>query len=521
MKKGEQVMPKISVIIPVYKAEKYLRKCVESIMYGEEQDLEVILVEDCSPDGSWQLCQQLAEEFAQVKCLRNDRNSGVSYTRNRGLDTASGQYVLFVDSDDWVSCRYAKTLIEAQEANPGKLVVCSYTFIDYVSQSRCIRDLPEVSVLQRRDFLRLSDGVLLQQLWNKIFSLELIRKTGIRFDETICMGEDYQFVMDVLEAAECQECVLLHQPLYYYIRRNEGSLMSNWASVENFQRAIGWLERMSGICGISKTDVHCASQLKELYRYSIAVSPKLSGREKRQAIREVMGSEWNAGDCILQYKYRLREALNRLKSSVCYFSGCVQGKLQKWKNNLKACSYRKLFRDGSLTVISQNCIGGVFSHDMHLPFQSPTVNLCIPAADYVKFVNNLEHYLQMELELHWGEEYPVGRLDDVEILFVHYDTCLEASEAWERRKKRVNLRNVLVLSTDRDGFDETVFEQWKTITYPKLLFTARKEFAADPDSLFFPEYEGAGCVLDLISKRKFYKGNRLIRKGQQAMIPRQ
>jgi uncharacterized protein (DUF1919 family) len=239
----------------------------------------------------------------------------------------------------------------------------------------------------------------------------------------------------------------------------------------------------------------------------------LSGREKRQAIREVMGSEWNAGDSLLQYKYRLREALNQLKSSVCYYSGRAQGKLQRWKNALKVYSHRKLFRDGSLTVISQNCIGGVFSHDMHLPFQSPTVNLCIPAADYVKFVNNLEHYLQMEPELHWGEEYPVGRLDDVEILFVHYDTCLEASEAWERRKKRVNLQNVLVLSTDRDGFDETVFEQWKTISYPKLLFTARKEYSRHPDSLYFPEYQDDGCVPDLIPKREFYKDHVLIHKA--------
>lgn len=514
-------MPKISVIIPVYKAEKYLRKCVESIVYGEEQDLEVILVEDCSPDGSWQLCQQLAEEFAQVKCLRNDRNSGVSYTRNRGLDTASGQYVLFVDSDDWVSGSYAKTLIEAQEANPRKLVVCGYTFLDHVSKSRCIYDLPGTSTLPRQDFLKLADAVLLQQLWNKVFSLELIRKTGIRFDETICMGEDYQFVMDVLEAADCQECVILHKPLYYYVRWNNVSLMSTWASGENYCRALAWMERMSRICGLPEPEEHSVRLLKEQYLYSLAISSKLSGREKRQAIRELMGSQWNAGCGLRQYKHRFTEARNRFKNTIRDFLNRVRGKLRSWKNNRKIRPVRKLFRDGSLTVISQNCIGGVFSHDMHLPFQSPTVNLCIPAADYVKFVNNLEHYLQMEPELHWGEEYPVGRLEDVEILFVHYDTCLEAGEAWERRKKRVNLRNVLVLSTDRDGFDETVFEQWKTITYPKLLFTARKEFAADPDSLFFPEYEGAGCVLDLISKRKFYKDNRLIRKGQQVMTPRQ
>lgn len=169
-----------------------------------------------------------------------------------------------------------------------------------------------------------------------------------------------------------------------------------------------------------------------------------------------------------------------------------------------------------ITIISQNCIGGVFSHDMGQEFRSPTVNLFIPAADFIKFVNNLEHYLAAELELHWGEEYPVGKVDDVELHFVHYETCQQASEAWERRKKRVDLSKVLVLSTDRDGFDEVVFEQWKTISYPKLLFTARKEYADHPDALYFPKYEEFGCVPDLIPKREFYKGHMLCQKANEA-----
>ena len=132
------------------------------------------------------------------------------------------------------------------------------------------------------------------------------------------------------------------------------------------------------------------------------------------------------------------------------------------------------------------------------------------------FVKNLEHYLNIEPDIWQGEEYPVGRIEDVELHFVHYDTCLQAKEAWERRKKRVDLRNVLVLSTDRDGFDPSVFEKWKTISYPKLLFTARREFAAVPDSLYFPEYEKMGCVPDLIPKREFYKNNLLLYKANQA-----
>ena len=91
---------KASVIVPVYNAEKTLRRCVESIVLGQERNIEVILVEDCSKDHSWELCLELAQEFPNVTAVQNERNSGVSFTRNRGLELAQGDYILFVDSDD-------------------------------------------------------------------------------------------------------------------------------------------------------------------------------------------------------------------------------------------------------------------------------------------------------------------------------------------------------------------------------------------------------------------------------------
>ena len=509
-------MPKISVIIPVYKAEKYLRKCVESVVSGEKQDLEVILVEDCSPDKSWELCQQLAAQYPQIKCLRNEHNSGVSYTRNRGLDVAAGQYLLFVDSDDWVSGSYVKTLIETQEANPGKLVVCAFTFIDHVSRLRRKYDLENTSSLAQRDFLKLTTAVLMQQLWNKVFPADVIRNAGIRFDETISMGEDYQFVMDVIEAAKYSECVIIHQPLYYYIRWNNNSLMSTWSADGNFERELNRLERMSKLCGLQAPEAHSVANMRAQFIYSIWTDRKLSSREKRENIRKVANDKIKMDIRLNLYKRRLIEERNRLRGDVQQFKERVRNKIQAWKNRRQICSSRKKLHKAGLTIISQNCIGGVFSHDMGLEFRSPTVNLFIPAADFIKFVNNLEHYLAAELELRWGEEYPVGKVDDVELHFVHYETCQQAAEAWERRKKRVDLSKVLVLSTDRDGFDEAVFEQWKTISYPKLLFTARKEYANHPDALYFPKYEELGCVPDLIPKREFYKGHMLCQKANEA-----
>lgn len=309
-------MPKISVIIPVYKAEKYLRTCVESILFGEEQDLEVILVEDCSGDGSWQLCQQLAEQYDQVRCLRNERNSGVSHTRNRGLDAATGTYVLFVDSDDRVSSSYAKTLIETQEANPGKLVVCGYTCVDHVSQSSSVCDLPDVSVIKREDFLDLVGAVMLQQLWNKVFSLELIRKAGIRFDEQISMGEDYRFVLDVLEAADHQECVIIHRPLYDYVRWGNASLMSTWVSEKNYFTTLECYERINRICGRPSLDERKLEAFREQYLYSIAVAENLTFRERREITRKIMNGKRDLRVSLKQCKWRLMSRLTRYKSTI-------------------------------------------------------------------------------------------------------------------------------------------------------------------------------------------------------------
>lgn len=503
-------MPRISVIIPVYKAEKYLCRCVESIIFGEEQDLEVILVEDCSPDESWKLCQQLARKYAKVKCLRNERNSGVSYTRNRGLDAATGTYVLFVDSDDWVSGSYAKTLIETQEANPGKLVVCGFHFIDETARSRCIYGNSDVLSVRKQDFFLLDDMVLLQQLWNKVFSLELIRQAGIRFDETLSMGEDYRFVLDVLEASACQACVIIPKPLYYYIRWDHASLMSNWSSSENFEREWKQLEQLRGICGVEKVEEHRIKAMKERQLYRIATDRRLSGKGRREALRNMMHGEVPLKCYWKLYKCRFGNGYHQFKVAALRLRSRIRVKLEVCKSNRTVRIKRKQLRVSGFTVISQNCIGGVFCHDMGLPFQSPTVNLSFSANDFIRFVENLEHYLSLEPEFYWDEEYPVGRLGDLKLHCVHYDTCTQAWEDWERRKKRVELNKVLVLATDRDGFDAALFERWKQISYPKVLFTARQEFADHPDSVYFPEYQKLGCVPNLIPKRGFYKGELLM-----------
>lgn len=230
---------KASVIIPVYNAEKTLRKCVESLVLGTERNIQVILVEDRSTDQSWAQCEALSREFPNVVCVQNTKNSGVSYTRNQGLARAQGEYVLFVDSDDWVSGSYVKTMLALAEKYPDSLPVCGYHFIDRVNDLRQLHvwdpaSQTEETVLPERYF-DLMKKSLLQSLWNKIFRRDVIQKADIHFDEAQSMGEDFQFVLDYIEAANVKRCVVLNQPLYYYIRYGTSSLMSQFGLIQTEQ----------------------------------------------------------------------------------------------------------------------------------------------------------------------------------------------------------------------------------------------------------------------------------------------
>ena len=177
----------ISVIIPVYNAERTIKRCVESIIYGELRDISVILVDDCSKDGSWECCQELTKRYSNVCCYQNEKNRGVSYTRNHGLEVAESEYILFVDSDDWVSGKYAKELLVAAKQNPNSLVICGLHFRDEVAKYRreyiWEENGEKVYHVTQKEFFDLPEKFHLQQLWNKIFRRNVIEKANIRFDE--------------------------------------------------------------------------------------------------------------------------------------------------------------------------------------------------------------------------------------------------------------------------------------------------------------------------------------------------
>ncbi len=499
--------PKASVIIPVYNAERTLRRCVESLVLGLERDIEIILCEDCSKDNSWALCCALAKEYSNVFCVQNQKNCGVSYTRNAGLRNAHGEYILFVDSDDWVSQKYVRKLLNLAKSHPEALSLCGHHFIDNVNAAKqdylwsC--DSAEEILLKERDIFDLCDKFLLQQLWNKVFRRDIIQAHHIQFDEAQSMGEDFQFVLDYMEAAQIKTCAVLNEALYYYIRWNNASLMSKFGFIDNrpeFER-MEQLSRIVGSGAEARKDAMIA-QIKRNYIYHIVRNRHHSKGEKLNAIETIMAD----GSAANHYRKQLPSYTKEtIKARICSWKNLyhrLHAKINREKIKKKITHSVAGVNAENITFISQNCIGGVLYHDLGLQFLSPTVNTFIPEPGFVKMVLNLRHYMAQELVMRWGEEYPIGMLDDVEIHFMHYENCKDAKEAWGRRKARINWDKILVLATDRDGFDEAVYEQWKQIPYAKVLFTAHSEFTED--AILYPEYAGDGQIGDLIPEREFY-----------------
>ena len=122
------------------------------------------------------------------------------------------------------------------------------------------------------------------------------------------------------------------------------------------------------------------------------------------------------------------------------------------------------------TILCSNCIGGIIYHELGLKFLSPTINCRMDSPDFIKFVLNIEYYLKCKLEfIETDNNFPVAKLDDIKIYFVHYSTEQEAEEKWNERKKRINWENVFILTNDLDNVTQEELMELKKVTWAKSI----------------------------------------------------
>lgn len=133
---------------------------------------------------------------------------------------------------------------------------------------------------------------------------------------------------------------------------------------------------------------------------------------------------------------------------------------------------RRFTLGDDFSIISCNCIGGLLYHDLNMQFKSPTVNLYISSPDFVKFCLDLERYISYDVEkVESDEKFPVGKIGDVTLNFMHYADFEDAKYKWNERKARINFDKIFVIMTDRDGYTDELLDKFDKIPYPKVLFS--------------------------------------------------
>ncbi|MBQ8857627.1 MAG: glycosyltransferase family 2 protein [Lachnospiraceae bacterium] len=212
----------ISIVVPIYKSEKTLGGCLESLLAQTYKDIEVICVIDGSPDRCGEICDSYAEKDGRIKVIKRE-NGGVSSARNRGIDEASGEYVMFVDSDDTVEPDYCEKMWNAYERTGAELVICGFHHwyvgrdVEKTPSNAGVYDTKNYGA----DFLKLYQEGFLNMPWNKLFQKKL---TG-RFDTTLSLGEDLLFNMDYLE--NCSKVAVISDALINYIQEEKGNTLSS------------------------------------------------------------------------------------------------------------------------------------------------------------------------------------------------------------------------------------------------------------------------------------------------------
>ena len=212
-------MPEISIIVPVYRVEKYIRRCVDSILNQTFHDFELILVNDGSPDNCGVICDEYAKQDSRI-CVIHKKNGGLSSARNAGLDIAQGEYILFCDSDDYVAKDWCEKMLRAITMFPQCLVTSDLLKVH--EETRIHAGEHIANPVTEITFYQIVQKGLSGYVCNKIFSNVLIRDNNLRFDEERKFAEDVPFVMEYCKL--CKSYVLIDEPLYYYVQREDSIL---------------------------------------------------------------------------------------------------------------------------------------------------------------------------------------------------------------------------------------------------------------------------------------------------------
>lgn len=280
----------ISVIVPVYKSEKTLEKCVNSLLNQTDQDLEILLIVDGPPDGSGILSERLAEKDSRIRVI-NQENQGVSKARNRGIAEAKGEYIRFVDSDDYVDEDSNEKLLATLKKQDADLVIAGYRHLYF---GRDILKLPKegtyemdgLTGAQEEEWRQLYLQGFLNMPWNKLYKRELIKEC---FPLDLNLGEDLLFNQAYIR--NIKKAAVLSYPVCNYIQDERGTTLSTKKRMDKIPIAFRLYEETTGFfkeLGIEDGNMPATKVVTEFLDdlEGLAFDPSMGRKEKMEVIRQ-------------------------------------------------------------------------------------------------------------------------------------------------------------------------------------------------------------------------------------------
>ena len=251
--------PRISIIVPIYKVEVYLRRCIDSILRQTYQNIEIILVDDGSPDGCGAICDAYAAKDDRIRVIHKE-NGGLSDARNAGLDVATGDYIGFVDSDDWIAPDMYAYLLDGLTRSNADVAICEYYNV-FPKRRRATRRDAERHFYGDRAVEALLQLKIGNYAWNKLY------KRALWDDLRFAVGEKYEDVRVMYRLfGKCSHVVALPEPKYFYLQNDFGIVQD--ASIANKLSCIGARIERYGKLDAGMIE-RCPMLHEEIYRYAL------------------------------------------------------------------------------------------------------------------------------------------------------------------------------------------------------------------------------------------------------------
>ena len=247
-------MSLVSIIVPIYNGEKYIDRCLESILNQTYKDIEIVIVDDGSRDNSLKILKNYQSKDKRIK-IYHQENKGPSAARNTGLHQSIGEYVMFVDADDYIDKDMVRYMVESINSEFDAMVLCdnSEIWVDTIDERKLFEEY-DTNISKDTVIKEIASGKA-GLVCGKLFSRSIVEKNNIIFDKNISMCEDQIFFLNV--SRYCEVFSHISKSLYFYDRRNENSITIKYQerAIENQIYVLQKIEDILNKCGLENNDV--------------------------------------------------------------------------------------------------------------------------------------------------------------------------------------------------------------------------------------------------------------------------